>query len=89
MKKSAAVTTEIVRIGNSQGVRIPKTIREQAKLSGKVSMVVSGGALVIRPARSPRQGWDEAFAQATVQHRDEAIWPDDMRNAFDDAGWTW
>ena len=52
-------------------------------------MVVSGGALVIRPARSARQGWDEAFAQATVQHRDEAIWPDDMRNAFDDAGWTW
>jgi antitoxin MazE len=87
--RHAAVTTEIVRIGNSQGVRIPKAIREQAKLSGKVSMVVSGGALVIRSARQPRQGWDEAFARAAKRGRQETIWPDDMRNAFDETEWTW
>jgi antitoxin MazE len=87
--RHAVVTTEIVRIGNSQGVRIPKAIREQAKLSGKVSMVVSGGALVIRSARQPRQGWDEAFARAAVRERQEKIWPDDMHSAFDETEWTW
>ena len=87
--KNAIITTEIVRIGNSQGVRIPKAIREQARLTGKVSMVVSGGALVIRSARRPRQGWEEAFARAARRKHDEAIWPGDMRNAFDDAEWTW
>jgi antitoxin MazE len=87
--KNAVVTTEIVRIGNSQGVRIPKAIREQAKLTGKVSMVVSGGALVIRSSHQPRQGWDEAFARTAGCGQQETIWPDDMRNAFDETEWTW
>jgi antitoxin MazE len=81
--------TEIVRIGNSQGVRIPKAIRDQAGLSGRVSMTVSGGALVIRSARRPRQGWDDAFASAVQCGRDEPLWPGEIRNTFDDAEWTW
>jgi antitoxin MazE len=89
MDKNAGITTEIVRIGNSQGVRIPKAIREQAGLSGKVLMTVSGGAVVIRPAPKPRQGWDEAFARASKNRGGESIWPDAMRNEFDDAEWTW
>lgn len=83
------VTTEIIRIGNSQGVRIPKAIREQAGLAGKVSMVVSGGTLIIRAARKPRSGWDDAFAKATQRYSDESLWPENLRNAFDDAEWTW
>jgi antitoxin MazE len=89
MKRNATAAAEIVRIGNSRGVRIPKTIREQMGLTGKVSMVISGGALVIRPERKPREGWDEAFARAARHDREERIWPDGMRNAFDDAERTW
>ena len=87
--KNTAVITEIVRIGNSHGVRIPKAIREQARLSGRVAMMVSGGALVIRAARKPREGWDEAFSKAVGRGRDEAVWPQAMRNSFDETEWTW
>ena len=72
MKRAAALTTEIVRIGNSKGIRIPKAIREQAGLAGKVSLLVSGGALVIRSARMPRCGWDKAFEGAAKPKRDAA-----------------
>jgi antitoxin MazE len=89
MKPNLAVAAEIVRIGNSQGVRIPKAIREQVGLAGAVSMVVTGGALVIRPQRKPREGWDEAFARTAKRGHDESIWPREMPNAFDDVEWTW
>ena len=90
MKKSNSVTAEIVRIGNSHGVRIPKAIREQAGLIGTVTLTVTGGALVIRPKRKPREGWEEAIAEEIAKNGlEEPFWPDDMKNEFDDTEWTW
>ena len=37
----------IIKIGNSQGVRIPKALLEETGLSGDVDMTVREGALVI------------------------------------------
>lgn len=88
MKKSNSVTAEIVRIGNSHGVRIPKAIREQAGLTGKVTMTVTGDSLVIRSQRKPREGWAEAYAKAKTDEPDDAIWPY-FENDFDDTEWTW
>jgi antitoxin component of MazEF toxin-antitoxin module len=50
--------THIVRIGNSQAVRIPKALLEQAGLSGEVEIRVEGNSLVIRAAaaaKAPRK----------------------------------
>lgn len=52
--------TRIVKIGNSQGIRIAKPLLEQAGLSGEVELVQEGDALIVRPAHA-RQDWDEAF----------------------------
>lgn len=83
-------TAEIVRIGNSKGVRIPKALREQVGLEGKVTLSVEGGALVIRPKRKPREGWAEQYAKALKANPEqEKFWPDDMKNEFDDTEWTW
>jgi antitoxin component of MazEF toxin-antitoxin module len=51
--------TRIVRIGKSQGVRIPKALLEQAGLSGEVEITAEGNALVIRPTAAPN-GAEEA-----------------------------
>lgn len=89
MKKSASVTAEIVRIGNSRGVRIPKAIREQAGLTGTVTLTVAGGALVIRAKRKPREGWAEAYARALKENPEqELLLPDDMGTLYDKE-WTW
>jgi antitoxin MazE len=56
--------TRIVRIGNSQGVRIPKPLIEQAGLGGEVEITVHDGSLVIKPvAKAPRDGWAAAFEE--------------------------
>ena len=56
---------ELVQIGNSKGVRIPKALIEQAGLEGsELELRVVRGGLLIKPVRQPRQGWDEAIRAA-------------------------
>jgi len=82
---------EIVRIGNSKGVRIPKALREQVGLEGKVTLSVERGALVIRPAKKkPREGWAEQYDRALKENpTEEKLWPDDMGGTVYDRDWTW
>ncbi len=46
---------KIIRIGNSQGVRIPKPALEQCRLKDRVEMEVRDESLVISPSRRPRR----------------------------------
>lgn len=55
--------TRIVRIGNSQGIRIPKSLLEQTGLRGEVEISAQDDSLIIRPARQPRTGWAAAFRE--------------------------
>ncbi|MBI4719796.1 MAG: AbrB/MazE/SpoVT family DNA-binding domain-containing protein, partial [Chitinivibrionia bacterium] len=50
--------TRLVQIGNSRGVRLPKLIIEEAGLNDEVDLQVLEGAVIIRPLRAPRTGWE-------------------------------
>jgi antitoxin MazE len=52
--------TKLIRIGNSQGVRIPKAVIEQAHLGEDLDIEVRGETVIIRPAHCLRGGWAEA-----------------------------
>ena len=49
-----ALQTRIVRIGNSQGIRIPKPLLEQAGIGERVELEVHDGQISIRSARRTR-----------------------------------
>jgi antitoxin MazE len=51
----------IVRIGNSQGIRIPKVVLEQTRLHGEVELEVKDKKIIISPVKKPRQDWDRQF----------------------------
>ena len=53
--------TNIIRIGNSQGVRIPKILLEQSRLGTEVELEVENDMILIRPVSHPREGWGERF----------------------------
>jgi antitoxin MazE len=80
--------TQIVTIGNSQGVRIPKILLEQSKLSGEVELEVRGESIVILPVRKPRENWDEAFEEV-ADDSDEEIIGGNVQNDFDEEEWEW
>ena len=82
--------TRLVRIGNSQGVRIPKPLLEQVGLSGEVEISAEDDALVIRPARKPRASWATAF-QRMAQRGEDALVDDVVPSlsAWDEDEWQW
>jgi antitoxin MazE len=53
--------TNVIRIGNARGIRIPKTLLEQCHLRDEVEIEVQDDHLVIRPIVKPRSGWEDAF----------------------------
>ena len=80
----------IVKIGNSQGVRIPKVLLEESGLQGEVEMSVHGGTLVIAPAARSSQGWDQAFRQMALCGDDELLDGDlATTGSFEAKSWEW
>jgi antitoxin MazE len=82
--------TRIVRIGNSQGIRIPKALIEEAGLSGEVEISVKGASLVIRSVVKPRAGWASAF-ESMARHGDDASIDQESltSNLWDESEWEW
>jgi antitoxin MazE len=83
------VRTELVRIGNSRGVRIPKPLIEQCRLEGTVELSVENDRLVISPGRRLRQGWREAFRAAGSSENDALLLEPMSASKFDREDWTW
>jgi antitoxin MazE len=82
--------TRIVRIGNSQGIRIPKSLLEQTGLRGEVEITAQDDSLVIRPVKRPRAGWAEAF-QEMARRGDDALLDDasPSLSEWDAEEWEW
>ena len=81
----------LIRIGNSQGVRIPKAIIEQAQLDKKeLTFKVIENGLLIHPAKKLRQGWKKQFESA-LQSQESAEIDHEWLDAplVNDEGWEW
>jgi len=82
--------TKLIRIGKSKGIRISKAVIKQCRFGDKVELDMLEGLLVIRPVRSARLGWDQAFAKMRQRGDDELV---DRELAapteWDRKAWTW
>jgi len=82
----------LIRIGNSRGVRIPKTLIQQAGLEDQaLEFALLEEGLLIKPVRSrPRQNWEQLIQEALQTHGDEAM-DTEWLNAplTDDSDWEW
>lgn len=81
--------TELVRIGNSRGVRIPKPLIEQCGFGDEVDLRLENECIVISPGRLPRAGWEEQFLAAGPATRDERLLESVGANEFDRKEWRW
>jgi len=67
------ISAQIVRIGNSRGVRIPRAVLAQCLLGDRVELEPGDGRLVIRAARRPRAGWEEACRRMAARGDDRLL----------------
>ena len=81
---------KIIKIGNSQGIRIPRFFLEQTGLGDEVELEAQDGQIVIRPSTYPRQGWDEAF-RAMAERGEDQLLDDDLigQSRWDQEEWEW
>lgn len=82
----------LVKIGNSRGIRIPKSLIQQAGLeAAELEFQLVDGGLLIKPVKKhPRQGWDKEIREAIAKYGDEPVdneWLD--APLTDDAEWEW
>lgn len=82
--------TKIVRIGNSQGIRIPKPVLEQVGLHDEVELEVEDNAIVIRPYSRAREGWADEF-KSMAQAGDDTLLDEEAAttSSWDVDEWEW
>jgi antitoxin MazE len=81
--------TRIVRIGNSQGIRIAKHLLDQTGLREEVEVEAEGNRLVIRPVAAPRAGWKEAFQAMAEAGEDRMLDDEPVASRWDEEEWEW
>lgn len=75
---------ELIKIGNSKGLRLPKPLLEACGFSDSVEVEVRGQQLILSPTVSPRAGWAEALEGQS----DSENWTDWQEASNDeDDGW--
>lgn len=82
------IRTRIIKIGNSQGIRIAKPLLEQSGISEDVDIEVQAGCLILRAASRPRAKWSEAFATMTAQG-DDLLLDEMIATDWDVQEWEW
>lgn len=78
----------LIRIGNSQGVRIPKAIIEQCGFERDVEFEIHKQELIIRSTKKPRHDWESAF-KLMAENEDDKLMDSELVSAWDEAEWEW
>lgn len=78
----------IRKMGNSQGILIPKPILTQLGLEGTADLQVRDGVIEIRPARrNPREGWADDARRLAEEGQDALVWPEFANDGDDQLVW--
>jgi antitoxin MazE len=70
----------IIKIGNSKGFRLTKTILERYNITDKIELILEKGQIILRPISGPRKGWDKAFQKMHENGDDQLL----MNDVFED-----
>jgi antitoxin MazE len=78
----------VVQIGNSKGIRLPKAIIDQCKISDKIDLEIKDNEIILHPIKNKaREGWAEKFKLMAENGDDKLVIEDsidiDMKN------WEW
>ncbi len=52
---------DIIKIGNSKGIRLPQAVLKQCGIDSKVELEVKDNYIILKPVKNPRQGWAASF----------------------------
>ena len=65
--------TPIIRIGNSKGLRLNKSILERYNIKDQVELIFEDERIIIIPVDEPRKGWADAFMEMHLNDDDQSL----------------
>jgi antitoxin MazE len=77
------MVTKIIKIGNSRGIRIPKSSIEKLFPNNKVNLEVQENGIFLKPISKSRENWDSLF---NTKNNIPDIF---IQNDFDESEWEW
>ena len=78
----------IIKIGNSQGIRLPKPILEQCGFNKEVEIEIRDHELILKSPDTPRANWAIAFQAMAVNNDDQLLDPVSTTE-WDAEEWEW
>ena len=72
--------TSIIKIGNSKGLRLSKTILEKYNIKDKVELILEKGQIILKSVASPRKNWEKEFKKMSKNGDDKLL----MNDVFED-----
>lgn len=83
--------TKLIRIGNSRGIRIPKSFIEQSGLSDQVELTLGDNEIILRSADVNRKNWEDSFKKMAEEGDDFLLDQEEAEHPteWDETDWTW
>ena len=63
----------IIKIGNSKGLRLSKTILEKYNIGDKVELILEKEQIILKPISKPRKDWEKEFEKMHLNNDDKLI----------------
>jgi len=70
----------IIKIGNSKGLRLSKSILERYNINEKVEIILEKGRIILKPIQKPRNNWENAFKNMRLENDDQLLDNDVFNN---------
>jgi len=83
--------TKVVKIGNSRGIRIPKSLIDESGLKSEVELEVLDGQIIIKSISQSRESWDSSFKKM-AKNKDDILLDSDAlarQSTWDKEEWEW
>lgn len=77
----------IIKIGNSRGLRLSKSILDQYQISEQVELIMKEDHIILKPIAKPRQNWGESF-ESMANSGDDTLLIDDVFSDENPDEWT-
>lgn len=82
--------TKLIKIGNSFGVRLPKSLISQYGLKSDIEIEPTENGILITPKKKSREGWAEQLAVAIKEgHSPDDELLEGFTDEFTETEWQW
>ena len=77
----------LISIGNSKGIRLPKTILEKYNIQDSIELILEKGFIILKPKTAARKGWEKSFKKMHENGDDKSLMADVFKDE-DFEEWT-